>query len=129
MDAKMILNKIEITPCLLYPTETIAGIDDKRVKQCYDAYVSGKGQICEVLVVRYEECLYIYSGHEQVLAAINFGLEKLDAIEINRKTLRFWADDKAFVNTLRDIGITAIYDFETVGGFSYEKYPSYYINA
>lgn len=120
------LNK-KVLPQLLYPTETIAAIDDKRVKQCYDAYVSGKGQICDVLVVQYEDCFYIYAGHEQVIAAVNFDFKELEVIEIDRNTLRFWADANAFVNTLRDIGITAVYDFEAVGGFRYETYPSYYI--
>ncbi len=119
-------NKKRVLPQSLYPTETIASIDDRRVKQCYDAYVSGEGQVCEVLVVRYNDCLYIYAGHEQAIAAANFGSKELDVIEIDRNTLRFWADDNAFTNTLRDVGITAVYDFETVGGFRYETYPSYY---
>lgn len=126
MEARIMTNKKRVLPQLLYPTETIASIDDKRVKQCYDAYISGEGQTCEVRVVRYDDCLYIYAGHEQVIAAANFGSKELDVIEIDRNTLQFWADDNAFTNTLRDVEITAVYDFETVGGFRYETYPPYY---
>lgn len=111
---------------MLYPTETIAAINDNSVEQCYKANTSGQGQICEVLVVRYDDCLYIYEGHEQVIAAANFNFKELEVVEIDRGTIKFWADDEAFVNTLYDVGITAVYDFEAVGGFHYESYPKYY---
>ena len=123
---RMILSQYKATPNLLYPTETIAAIDDKRVKQCYEAYLSGKGQISEVLVVRYEDCLYIYEGHEQVIAAAQLDSKELDVLEIDRKAIGFWADDATFLGTLRDVGITAIYDFEAAGGFRYKNFPSYY---
>lgn len=126
MGIKKILGKEKVLPGLLYPTETIASIDDKLVRQYHEAYLSGKGQCEEVLVIRYQGDLYIYEGHEQVLAAAQFTHHELDVVEVDRKSLGFWAEDKAFEDTLRDVGITAVYDFEATGGFRYENYPSYY---
>ncbi len=126
MGTGKILNKLKASPQMLYPTETIAGINDKLTKQCYEAYLSGKGQSEEVLAVRYHDCLYIYEGHEQVLAAAQFNLIEIDVTEVDRNSIGFWADDEAFTGTLRDIGITAVYDFEASGGFRYESYPSFY---
>ena len=122
----MILGEFVLSPKCLYPTEGIFDIDSKRIDAFYEAYKCGKGQQIDIIVIRYDGELYIYAGHEQVVAATNFGLNEVKVIEIDRAQLKYWSNDAQFTSTLQAIGMTAIYDFEAIGAFKYEKYPIYY---
>lgn len=122
----MILGEFNLSPKCLYPTEGIFDIDSERINNFHEAYKCGRGQQVDIIVIRYDGELYIYEGHEQVVAATNFGAKEVKVIEIDRAQLKYWSNDEQFISTLQAIGRTAVYDFEAIGAFKYEKYPMFY---
>ena len=74
----------------------------------------------------FKDNYYILKGHHKMLAANRLGLQEI-SVEIVEKTEHaFWNDEKNVIDNLKAIGLSALYDFEAVGGFTYEKYPDYY---
>ena len=45
---------------------------------------------------------------------------------VDNKQYSFWNNDENIIDTLRSIGMSTLYDFEAVGGFTYPQYPDYY---
>lgn len=46
--------------------------------------------------------------------------------ELEGSSNTFWDRKENILDNFRAIGMSALYDFEAVGGFVYDDYPSYY---
>ena len=53
-------------------------------------------------------------------------IEELVVEVVDRTQLSFWENDDNVKETLKSIGLSTLYDFETIGGFTYQSYPDYY---
>ena len=65
-------------------------------------------------------------GHHVVLAAAMSDIEKIAVEIVDRSKLPFWKSDENVKETLKSVGISTLYDFEAIGGFTYLSYPNYY---
>lgn len=114
-----------ISPKKLYPTESLFSIEEKKIEfymECFKERIETE----DIKVFLYDENYYIIEGHHKMLAANRMQLSEIviDVIEI--PTNSFWSKQENIISNLKAIGMTALYDFEAVGGFTYDKYPNCY---
>lgn len=95
----------KVSPNKLYPLTTIASI------------------VPHTLQFVYNGNMYMMDGNYEMLAANIINKESVDVEVMDRTELPFWNIDENIKDTLQAVSISALYDFEAVGGFMYEDYP------
>lgn len=116
---------LKMEPYKLYPLTTIASIDPvilQKVTKC----VKQDTDIVAIKAIEFNGNTYVLEGYYEILAANILNIKSVPVEFVDRKNLPFWNDDKNIEETLKAIGISTLYDFETIGGFVYEKYPLEY---
>lgn len=119
-------NQKLISPRELYPTESFAFIRDDVLQFYIKEFKMNKEHMVKPLVFYFENNYYILKGHHVVLAAAMINIEELVVEVVDRTQLSFWENDDNVKETLKSIGLSTLYDFETIGGFTYQSYPDYY---
>ncbi len=61
--------------------------------------------------------MYLLDGSYEMLAA-NILNKNMDVEIIDRTDITFWKIDENIEETLQAIGISTLYDFEVIGGFT-----------
>lgn len=118
-------NEIMISPQNLYPTEGLHSIQNEKL-QLYAREYRNNLNMKKPLVFMFDNEYYILKGHHLVLAAIIAGVKEVAVRVVDNKEYPFWNKDENIIDTLSSIGISTLYDFEAIGGFTYKKYPDYY---
>lgn len=121
-----IIGIFKISPQKLYPTVGISSIEQDLIRECKRFYEEQDKQKKDIIVFSFDDVYYIYEGHEQVLAATNCECKTVEVLEIDRANLACWSKTEDLLFALQAIGMTALYDFEAIGAFSYKDYPKYY---
>ena len=119
-------NQILLSPDSLYPTESLISIQDEQIQFYVRAFADNKDNVALPLVFIFDNNYYILKGHHIVLAAAISEIDRLLVEIVDRFQLSFWKNDENVVETLNSIGISTLYDFEAIGGFTYKSYPVYY---
>lgn len=114
-----------ISPQKLFPTESLSSIQNEKLQLYLNEYRNGKSME-KPLVFMFDNEYYILRGHHLVLAAIMAGVTEISVRIVNNKEYPFWNEDQNIIDTLNGIGMSTLYDFETIGGFAYKTYPDYY---
>lgn len=114
-----------VSPRELYPTESLYSIEESRIlfyMECFKENIETE----KIKAFLFKDNYYILKGHHKMLAANRLGLQEI-SVEIAEKTEHsFWNDEKNVIDNLKAIGLSTLYDFEAVGGFTYDKYPDCY---
>lgn len=116
--------KMFLSPDKLYPMTGINSIDPEILQQMVETMKAG-GKVRPVKIMLFKGDYYILEGHYEMLAA-NVLKRELEAEAVNAEELSFWKDEDNILFQLQAVGMTALYDFEAVGGFRYKSYPPYY---
>ena len=114
-----------ISPKKLYPTESLFSIEESKI-QFYMECFKEKIKTEDIKVFWYDEDYYIIEGHHKMLAANRVQLSEILVNVIEIPTNSFWSKPENIISDLKAVGMTTLYDFEAVGGFSYDKYPDSY---
>ena len=119
-------NQKLISPRELYPTESFVFIRDDELQFYIKEFKMNKEHMVKPWVFYFVNNYYILKGHHVVLAAAMINIEELVVEVVDRTQLSFWENDDNVKETLKSIGLSTLYDFETIGGFTYQSYPDYY---
>ena len=124
LERNLIMIKM-ISPRKLYPTESLFSIEENKIlfyMECFKENIVTE----DIKVFLFNGNYYILKGHHKMLAANRMQMSDIavDVVDIPANT--FWSKQENISDNFRAIGMTALYDFEAVGGFVYDDYPSYY---
>lgn len=114
-----------IAPQELYPTESFATIKNDILQVYIKQYENGN-IVDKPLVFLFDNNYYILKGHHLVLAAIMSRVKELCVEVVDNKEYSFWNSEENIKENLKSVGMRTLYDFETIGGFTYQTYPLYY---
>lgn len=109
----------------LYPTESLVFIEPESIKRIA-TMIKADGTDTEIIVFLFESHYYIFKGHDQLMAAAFLQASKVRVFLVDYKELPFFCDEKNIKSTLKSIGMSTIFDFEGICGFTYPEYPEYY---
>ena len=118
-------NEILISPQKLYPTESLVFIKNDRLQFYIGKYKSG-ASLEKPVVFLFDNNYYILKGHHLVLAAIMAQVTEICVEVEDHMQYSLWSDEETIKENLRSIGMSTLYDYEAIGGFTYETYPQYY---
>lgn len=121
----MLKNEMLISPQKLFPTESLVFIKNDILQFYIEGYKKGEN-LEKPLVFMFDKNYYILKGHHLALAAIMAQIKEIRVEVVDNKQYSFWNNDENIKDTLRSIGMSTLYDFETIGGFTYQTYPDYY---
>ena len=116
----------KIKPTKLYPLISLKAIDSNLLDSTISR-IKKREIIPMVKAFKYYGDLYIIDGYYEMLAANLLNYDVIDVEIVDRKSIPIWKKSKEVTNTLKDIGRSALYDFEAVGDFKYNKYPKKYM--
>ena len=114
-----------ISPKKLYPTESLFSIEEKKVlfyMECFKENLVTE----DIKVFLFDGNYHIMKGHHKMLAANRMQLSEIAVEVVDIPANTFWGKQENIVANFKAIGMTALYDFEAVGGFGYDNYPRYY---
>lgn len=109
----------------LYPTESLVFIEPESIKQIAKM-IKADGTDTEIVTFLFENHYYVFKGHDQLMAAALLHADKVRVFLVDYKELPFFCDENNIKSTLADIGMSTIFDFEGICGFTYPEYPEYY---
>lgn len=121
----MLKKEMLISPERLYPTESLVFIKNDVLQMYFNAYKNGI-ELEKPLVFLFDDNYYIYEGHHLVLAAIMAKIKEICVQVVELKENSFWGNEENIKDTLKSVGMTTLFDFEAIGDFTYQTYPSYY---
>lgn len=116
---------IKVKPNKLYPLTTIASVAPQTLQKTVKLLTENI-DIHTIKSFIYNGNMYMLDGSYEMLAANILNKEDVDVEIIDRTGIPFWNIDENIEKTLQAIGISALYDFEAIGGFTYENYPAEY---
>lgn len=117
---------IQMKPNKLYPLVTIASIDPETLKKTVESLADNKDTQA-IKAINYNGKMFILEGNYELLAANILNKESVDVEIIDRNNIPFWNIDENLEDTLQAVGISTLYDFEAIGGFTYDEYPAEYM--
>lgn len=110
-----------ISPKELYPTESMFFIEENRINhymECFKDSVATE----DIKVLLFDGNYYIIVGHHKMLAANRLQLSEIPVDIVKIQDNDYW--EQNIVANIKALGMTALHDFEAVGDFFYDKYPS-----
>lgn len=116
---------IKVNPNKLYPLTTIASLVPQTLQRTVEL-LEKNIDIKTIKTFIYNGNMYMLDGYYEMLAANILNKENVNVEVIDRRGTSFWSNDENLVENLQAIGMSALYDFEAIGGFTYEKYPQEY---
>ena len=114
-----------ISPKELSPTESLFSIEENRIifhMECFKENIETE----DIIVFLFDGDYYILEGHHKMLAANRLQVLEIPVNVVNISEHNYWVQQENVIANAKALGMTALYDFETVGGFMYDKYPRYY---
>lgn len=117
---------ISMKPNKLYPLVTIASIDPETLKKTVESLADNKDTQA-IKAINYNGKMSILEGNYELLAANILNKENVAVEIIDRNNIPFWNIDENLEDTLQAVGISTLYDFEAIGGFTYDEYSAEYM--
>lgn len=114
-----------VSPKRLYPTISLSSVNEEKIKlymKCFSDDIATE----QIRVFLLSGNLYILRGHHKMLAANRLGIPEIRVDVVNTLPEESSVKGEDIMESVRIIGLTALYDFEAVGGFQYDEYPEYY---
>ncbi|MDE6530238.1 MAG: hypothetical protein K2K96_05620 [Lachnospiraceae bacterium] len=116
---------IKVKPNKLYPLTTIDSVVPHTLQKTVELLTENI-DIHTIKSFVYNGNMYMLDGSYEMLAANILNKENVDVEIIDRTNIPFWNIDENIEKILQAIGISALYDFEAIGEFTYENYPAEY---
>lgn len=116
---------IKVKPNKLYPLTTIASVEPQTLQKTIEL-LKKNIDIHTIKSFVYNGNMYMLDGSYEMLAANILNKKNVDVEIIDRTGITFWNIDENIEETLQAIGISTLYDFEAIGGFTYDNYPAEY---
>ena len=116
---------IKMKPNKLYPLTTIVSVMPQTLQKTIELLTENI-DVHTIKSFIYNGNMYMLDGNYEMLAANILNKENVDVEIIDRNGIPFWNIDGNLEETLQAIGISTLYDFEAIGGFTYEEYPAEY---
>lgn len=116
---------IKMKPNMLYPLTAISSVEPAILRNMIKL-LSENVEIHSIKSFDYNGNMYMLDGDYEMLAANILNKRSVDVEIVDRKNIPFWNVDKNLEENLHAIGVSALFDFEAVGGFTYDKYPKEY---
>lgn len=116
---------MRVSPSLLYPTISFNLLEKGKLDETITAIKNGY-QLPPIQVIEFESCYYILAGHYIMLANCIAGKNCIDIEVLDYKMLDEWNTVAKIKENIEAISISTVYDFEGIGGFTYDVYPPYY---
>lgn len=116
---------MKISPQKLYPTESLFSIEEKKILFFMEC-LKNDIEFPVIKVFVYDGNYFIFDGHHRMLAANRLGLPQIDVEVVTLSDGSYGAQEENVVDGLSAVGLTGLYDFEAVGGFMYDMYPTCY---
>ena len=116
---------IKVKPNKLYPLTTIASVEPQTLQKTVELLTKNI-DIHTIKSFVYNGNMYMLDGSYEMLAANILNKKNVDVEIIDRTDITFWSVDENIEETLQAIGISTLYDFEAIGGFTYDNYPAEY---
>lgn len=114
-----------ISPKKLYPTKSLFTIEEKKIlfyMECFKENIVTE----DIKAFLFDGNYYILEGHHKMLAANRMQMSVIAVDVVDIPTNTFWSEEENIAENFRAMGMNALYDYEAVGGFVYDDYPSYY---
>lgn len=109
----------------LYPTESLVFILPEHIENEKKIIDNNEENTC-ITAFEFEGNYYIVDGHSQLLAAACSGLKRVRVFLLDPSALKFFSERDNIISTLASVGMSTLFDFEAIGGFTYPEYPVYY---
>lgn len=114
-----------VSPSILYPMTTIESINPKILEHVVQM-VKNEKEMQIIEVIEYKGYYIILDGDYEMLAANIIGKSQV-TIEIVSDLEKYsWMTEGNIDEQLKCVGMTALHDFEALGGFKYLRYPDFY---
>lgn len=114
---------IYISPKNVYPTQKITEMSDKTFDD-YRRLPIEKYLPIDILV--YGGYHFVVNGNHRVLAAMNENHKVIPARIMHDEEFPFYTKEENILKQLKAVSLVAVHDFEAIGKFRYNDYPSYY---
>lgn len=114
-----------VKPNDLYPVVTLESFDPQILDKVVEDMKKGI-KVAPVKVIRYEGHYFVLEGNYEMLAANIMKEQGIEIEIVNRLDLNFWNKEENIKSQLKAVGMNALYDFESIGRFTYSEYPSLY---
>lgn len=119
-------NIIKIEPYKLYPLTSVLALDPATLRKAIEI-MKKKEDFVSIKVINYKGNWCVYDGIYAMLAANILKEEQITVQIMSRESIPFWREDCNVEETMNNIGISGLYDFEAIGNFKYENYPKEYV--
>lgn len=119
------MKELLINPNKVYPLISIESINPRTLETVKDRMKTERYQPMARGVI-FEDDLFVTEGVYEVLAAGILKIEKILFFVLDESEDKYWNDRSNIITQLNAIGKNALFDFEAIGGFKYDKYPKYY---
>lgn len=116
---------IKTKPNRLYPLTAITSVEPETLQKMIKLLAENI-DVHSIKSFIYKGNMYMIDGDYEMLAANILNKKSVDVEIVDRKDIPFWNVDRNLEENLHAIGISALFDFETIGGFTYDKYPVEY---
>lgn len=116
---------IKTKPNMLYPLTAIASVEPEMLQKMV-RLLSENVEVHSIKSFVYKGNMYLLDGDYEMLAANILNKKSVEVEIVDRKGIPFWNVDRNLEENLQAIGVSALFDFEAVGGFTYDKYPKEY---
>lgn len=114
---------IFISPQNVYPTQTFGEFSMERIEQYRSQKTEEKAPI---VLTHFNGYHYVIDGHHRLLAALIDQKPVIAAKLLNPDEYPLFQSQDALPAQLKAVGVSAVYDFETIGNFRYLLYPGAY---
>lgn len=116
---------MQISPKDLFPTQSVNSIEENEIIFLMEC-LKNKNEVPIIKVLQFDGDYYIIEGHHLMLALNRLEIGEIDVQVISPPPNTFWGIRENIIENLGAIGLTALYDFEAIGNFSFSKYPCWY---
>ncbi|TGY88058.1 hypothetical protein E5329_26005 [Petralouisia muris] len=114
-----------VSPKVLYPMTTIESINPDTLERVILDIKNGTDMPI-IRVIEFKKYYIIWDGDYEMIAANIIGKSKVNVEVVPLEQQNSWVSEENIAEQLAAVGMNALYDFETLGGFNYSEYPSFY---
>lgn len=116
---------ILLSPMSLYPTQRIRDISQTQLAK-YISLNKDKNAFPPVSISIMDSYHFIIDGHHRVLSALVNKLPIIRCELAHDRVSPVFSAETALKEQLSHCGVSTLYDFETIGNFTYASYPAFY---
>lgn len=119
-----IMGIVEASPNQLYPLESSVCVNAETLNKAVEQIKQGKELM--VTALKSAGILYLLEGTYEMLAANILRIPRIKVAIMDVSNTPFWKEEGRLREVVSSISVASLYDYEAIGGFKYEMYPSEY---